>query len=164
VTICHTVPTSPGHDESQVEAGKRFIQDLEDLNKQFASGFISRTTQFLFTTENHIWQKPLQHWRPGRLPLHLLEVRSSPCAYRKIAVGLSDFPARRPAHPWRPGRTAPKPTTEWSTADPGRARLLRGERATDHAPATTATLVTSAPAGEGEVAAAAAASTEMGHA
>jgi hypothetical protein len=37
------------HDESQVEAGNKFMQDPEDLNKQLASRLNSRNTQFLFT-------------------------------------------------------------------------------------------------------------------
>jgi hypothetical protein len=36
------------HDETQVEAGKKFMQDLEDLN-QLASRLNSRNVQFLYT-------------------------------------------------------------------------------------------------------------------
>jgi hypothetical protein len=37
------------HDESRVEAGKKFMQDLEDLNGQMAARFNSRNVQFIFT-------------------------------------------------------------------------------------------------------------------
>ncbi len=37
------------HDETQVEAGKKFMQDLEDLNSQLAARLNSRNVQFVFT-------------------------------------------------------------------------------------------------------------------
>jgi hypothetical protein len=37
------------HDLSQVEAGKKFMQDLEDLNRQMAARLNSRNVQFVFT-------------------------------------------------------------------------------------------------------------------
>jgi hypothetical protein len=37
------------HDETQVEAGKKFMLDLEDLNSQMAARLNSRNVQFVFT-------------------------------------------------------------------------------------------------------------------
>ncbi len=37
------------HDESQVESGKKLMQDLEDLNGQMAARLNSRNVQFVFT-------------------------------------------------------------------------------------------------------------------
>ncbi len=82
------------HDETQVEAGKKFMQDLEDLNKQLAARLNSRNAQFLFTGDiisgkNHcsigdVADCQYTCWRSD--PVH-----GDRSAYMKIAVGLMDF-------------------------------------------------------------------------
>jgi hypothetical protein len=82
------------HDETQVEAGKKFMQDLEELNKQLAVRLNSRNAQFLFTGDiifgkNHFSVSNLADclyncWRSD--PVH-----GDRSTYMKIAVGLMDF-------------------------------------------------------------------------
>jgi hypothetical protein len=87
------------HDETQVEAGKEFMQDLEDLNNQLAARLNSRNAQFLFTGDilsgkNHCSIGDLAGclytcWRSD--PVH-----GDKSAYMKIAVGLMDFLDHQP--------------------------------------------------------------------
>ncbi len=77
------------HDETQVEAGKKFMQDLEDLNSQLAARL-----QFIFTSEvisgknrcsiGDLADCLFTCWRSDT-------VHGDRSAYMKIAVGILDF-------------------------------------------------------------------------
>jgi hypothetical protein len=96
-TCCDNLPHCANiskHDESQVEYGKKFMQDLEDLNGQMAARFNSRNVQFIFTGDilsgkNRCSIGDLADclytcWRSD--PVH-----GGSSAYMKIAVGIMDF-------------------------------------------------------------------------
>jgi hypothetical protein len=82
------------HDETQVEAGKKFMQDLEDLNSQLAVRLNSRNVQFVFTGDvisgknrcsiGDLADCLFMCWRSD--PVH-----GDRSAYMKIAVGILDF-------------------------------------------------------------------------
>jgi hypothetical protein len=82
------------HDETQVEAEKKFMQDVADLNNQLASRSNSRNVQFLFTGDiisgknrcsiGDLADCLFTCWRSD--PVH-----GDKSAYMKIAVGILDF-------------------------------------------------------------------------
>jgi hypothetical protein len=82
------------HDETQVEAWKKFMQDLEDLNSQLAARLNSRNVQFVFTGDvisgknrcsiGDLADCLFTCWRSD--PVH-----GDRSAYMKIAVGILDF-------------------------------------------------------------------------
>jgi hypothetical protein len=82
------------HDETQVEAGKKFMQDLEDLNSQLAARLNSGNVQFIFTGDvisgknrcsfGDLADCLLMCWRSDL-------VHGDRSAYMKIAVGILDF-------------------------------------------------------------------------
>ncbi len=82
------------HDGTQVEAGKKFMQDLEDLNSQLAARLNSRNVQFIFTGDvisgknrcsiGDLADCLFTCWRSD--PVH-----GDKSAYMKIAVGILDF-------------------------------------------------------------------------
>jgi hypothetical protein len=164
------------HDETQVEAGKKFMQDLEDLNSQLAARLNSLNVQFVFTGNvisgknrcsiGDLAECLFTCWRSD--PVH-----GDRSAYMKIAVGILDSSGHRLATPSMtadlpsangpertPARPSPVPWTVTTWAVAGRPIPMREERTSGPAQPTTATRADSAVAVEGEVVAVAAASTE----
>jgi hypothetical protein len=110
------------HDESQVEAGKKFMQDLEDLNSQLAARLNSRNVQFVFTGDiisgkNRCSIGDLADclytcWRSD--PVH-----GDKSAYMKIAVGLLDFLTPPPRN--NSGNSQRKRSREETSPTPSRS-------------------------------------------
>jgi hypothetical protein len=118
------------HDETQVEAGKKFMQDLEDLNSQLASRLISRNVQFIFTGDvisgknrcsiGDLADCLFTCWRSD--PVH-----GDKSAYMKIAVGILDFLSPPPCNNSGPAQR--KRSREDSSPTPSRSMVRdRGER------------------------------------
>jgi hypothetical protein len=87
------------HDDTAIEAGKKLLSDLEELNIQLAKRFNSKTTQFLFTGDILSGK---QHCSMGDLVDCLYNcwrndsVHGDKSAYMKIAMGLLDFLEPKP--------------------------------------------------------------------
>ncbi len=79
------------HDVTAIEAGKKLLSDLEELNIQLAKRFNSKSTQFLFTGDILSGK---QHCSMGDLVDRLYNCDKS--AYMKIAMGLLDFLEPKP--------------------------------------------------------------------
>ncbi len=112
------------HDKTQVEAGKKFMQDLEDLNSQLASRLNSRNVQSIFTGDV-ISGKNTCRCSIGDLADCLFTCwRSDPVhgdkrAYMKIAVGILDF--LRPPARNNSGSAQRKRSREDSSPTPSRS-------------------------------------------
>jgi hypothetical protein len=165
------------HDETQVEAGKKFIQDLEDINNQLASRFNSRNVQFLFTGDiisgknrcsiGDLADCLFTCWRSD--PVH-----GDKSAYMKIAVGILEFlspPPRNSSGPAQRKRSREdsSPSTSRSMdrdrgdrggRDRERASHERREDHRSRSAYSSYTRAASAAAGAGEEAAAIAASSK----
>jgi hypothetical protein len=87
------------HDDTAIEAGKKLLSDLEELNIQLAKRFNSKTTQLLFTGDILSGK---QHCSMGDLVDCLYNcwrndsVHGDKSAYMKIAMGLLDFLEPKP--------------------------------------------------------------------
>jgi hypothetical protein len=114
------------HDETAVEAGKKLLSDLEELNPRLASRLNSRPVQFLHTGD---FVSGINRCSMGQLVDALYNCwRSDPVhgdksAYAKIVMGLLDFLADRkpPTMANKRPRTDPSPVQHNSTSrDHGR--------------------------------------------
>jgi hypothetical protein len=110
------------HVETQVEAGKKFMQDLEDLNSQLAARLNSRNVQFIFTGDvisgknrcsiGDLADCLFTCWRSD--PVH-----GDKSAYMKIAVGILDFLSPPPRNNSGPAQR--KRSREESSPTPSRS-------------------------------------------
>jgi hypothetical protein len=110
------------HDGTQVEAGKKFMQDLEDLNSQLAARLNSRNVQFIFTGDvisgknrcsiGDLADCLFTCWRSD--PVH-----GDQSAYMKIAVGILDFLSPPPRNNSGPAQR--KRSREESSPTPSRS-------------------------------------------
>jgi hypothetical protein len=101
------------HDETAVEAGKKLLRDLKNLNVQLAARYNGRTTQFVFSSDiltgkcrnsmGDLMDSLFECWRSD--PVH-----GDKSAYIKVAIGLMDFKEPKPdSHSRKRLRTATPP-------------------------------------------------------